>query len=525
MLDFADAKTTVLEDVPVELDAALGRADWRQRIAWPLSLVEANKIAAEQVSRALDWTYGLGDNLVRDATLLALPNILAYGRAIIFLALAINRASRVRFTGSSPELRYLFTGDGEPPARAAPVLAPVQASLPFLRRVARVKSWTRLSRSPHALLYPAAVAVSHNPLLRAVAAKDTRAIGFCHGDALLGKARAVVAHYPSLEGPASELADALLGHAVLEEPYRQRALALLRAVAAVHLRRAVHDMAGLRALSLPDEVWSGSGGLYAPRAVGLEVLRRSGRVIRFDHGTPRGFMRSSEYTALLELAVSSEFVLATEGAAKICREDTLVGRQYPIGVMRGALGDPTYAAIPAHGARRVRSKRLRVVYAPTQLVGFRQLLPVQPPDVVYLDWQLRVAEALTAMDVELTCQPHPEGLFKGRPHPLEKVARTIRGNFAAQLRSADVFVFDYPSTTALWEVACTDARIVFLDIGAGRLTPPIEKLFRERARVIEVKHDERNRPVLDAEALRDAVLARSSPPDPTPFRRLLAGDA
>jgi len=281
-------------------------------------------------------------------------------------------------------------------------------------------------------------------------------------------------------------------------------------------------MAGLRTISLPGEVWSGSGGPYAPRAVGLEVLRRNGRVIRFDHGTPRGFVRADEYTALLELAVSSEFILATEGAAELSRKGTMVRPRHAIGAVRGAFGDPSYAAIPVHRVRG-KSTRMRVVYAPTQLLGFRQLLPVQPPDVVYLDWQLRVAEALGKMNVELTCQPHPEGLFRGRPHPLESVAPTIRGNFAAQLQRADVFVFDYPSTTALWEAICTNAHIVFLDIGAGKLSPAVANLFQERARVLEVNHDECNRPVLDFEALRDAVLTHSSPPDPMPLRRLLAG--
>jgi hypothetical protein len=164
-----------------------------------------------------------------------------------------------------------------------------------------------------------------------------------------------------------------------------------------------------------------------------------------------------------------------------------------------------------------------VVYAPTQLLGFRQLLPVQTADVTYLDWQMRVAQALSEMPIELTCQPHPEGLFRGRIHPLEKVATSITGNFDAQLERADVFVFDYPSTTALWEAACTDARIVFIDIGAGKMTPAIGELFRKRACVVTAAHDEANRPQLDHEALRDAVLAPSGPIDPMPLRQLLAG--
>jgi hypothetical protein len=88
-----------------------------------------------------------------------------------------------------------------------------------------------------------------------------------------------------------------------------------------------------------------------------------------------------------------------------------------------------------------------------------------------------------------------------------------------------VFVFDSPSTTTLWQAACTDARIVFLDIGNGELTADVAKLFRQRARVIDVAYDERNRPVLPFEQLRDAVLDDSVKVDNAPFRALLAGCA
>jgi hypothetical protein len=324
---------------------------------------------------------------------------------------------------------------------------------------------------------------------------------------------------------ASALARTILGDAINKDPYRSRAEELLERTAAPHLDRAASDIAALRCARLPDVIWSGSGGLYAPRAVGIEVLYRGGRVVRYDHGKPKGFVEGREIDALTEFAVSTEFVTATEGAATLARqysdESLLPWMTHP--QIQGADGDPAFARLPPVRNTRPTSGRLRVVYAPTQLLGFRELLPVQQPDVVYLNWQMQVAEALSNMPVELICQPHPEGLFKGRPHPLASVAETVRANFDAQLKTADVFIFDYPSTTAMWEAACTDARIVFLNNGAGELTPAVAKLFRKRAQVIEVRHDEGNRPLLDEARLGDAVLGASGPLDPTPLRRLLVG--
>ena len=167
-----------------------------------------------------------------------------------------------------------------------------------------------------------------------------------------------------------------------------------------------------------------------------------------------------------------------------------------------------------------------MVYAPTQLLGFRQLVPALPPDPVHLDWQMRVAEFLNTLPVDFVCQAHPEGLFGATPHPLEAVVPTRRGNFHAQLQDADVFVFDYPTTTALWEACCTDARIVYLDMGAGRMTPEIARLFAQRATILPVTHGERSSHDIRSKPHCATPCSRDTgPADPTAFRRLLAGAA
>lgn len=514
--------------VPADFEATRALADWRDRVWWPISIGEANRISVAQVRRALAWVANLGDGLARDSCLLTLPNLLGYGRAIMLAALATSRAAETGqvLVGSAPELAYLRGRKGEVPVRAGLILPLVQARFQFVRRLARVHSWTGIWALPKAVISPEAVAITHNSLLRAAAGQSSKAIGFQHAQMYLNEARDRNSSAgPSLLELALPLAKTILGDGILAQPYRSRALDLMKALARLNLENAARDMHALRATALPGEVWTGSGGPYAPRAVGLEVLRRGGRVVRFGHGAPISFINSREIDGLLEMAVSSEVVLCTERAAGLWRErdDQNLLPWHPRVEVRGMNGDPTYAQIPARRPRRARQDKLRVVYAPTQLLGFRQLLPCQPPDVVYLHWQLQVAEALRSLPVEFICQPHPEGLLQDTPHPLEAVASTIRGNFGVQLRLADVFVFDYAPTTALWEAACTDSRIVFLDIGAGKMTPPVAKLFRKRARVVKIEYGDGNRPILKAVALRDAVLGESGPVDPMPLRALLAG--
>lgn len=508
-------------DIAADIETALARPGWRDDVCWPVGLAETNAICVKQVRDALAFARGLDDRLARDAALLALPVVLAYGRAIVLAALAIQRAERdgVGIAGKAAELDYLQTGEGPLPVRADQTLPPAQFSLSYARRLARMRSWTTLSRMPRAMLAPHAVAISHNSLMRDVAARESRSVGFHHAETILDAARQKSVDASDTDDAARSLALAILGSVSLDEPYRGRALQLVGAVAQSHLTKAVRDMAALRQVRLPDHIWTGSGGLYAPRAIGLEVLRRGGVVRRFDHGTPREFVATAEMTDLLELSVSSEFTLPTEGAAAICRNEM---RTSNVEITGGA-GDPVFRRVPSQRPRKPAGTKLRVVYAPTQLLGFRQLVPALPPDPVHLDWQMRIAEFLNGLPVDFVCQAHPEGLFGGRPHPLESVVPTRRGNFHAQLADADVFVFDYPTTTALWEACCTDVRIVYLDMGAGRMTDEIVRLFSQRATILPVTHGDDHRMSFDATALRDAVLADAGRADPTAFRGLLAG--
>lgn len=516
--------------IPADIDTALSRPDWRHKIGWPVGLAETNAICAQQVRDALVWTHSLDDMLLRDAATLALPVVLAYSRAIVLAALAIGRAGKSGslVAGTAAEIGYLQTGEGPLPVRAEPVLPSARFGLSYARRVGRTRSWTPLARLPRALLAPGAVAIAHNSLLRDMARHEQRGVGFHRAETILENARRRTTNAPEVSDAAQALARTIVGGASLEAPWHERALRLVEAVSLAHLAKAARDMSALRAVSLPAEVWTGSGGLYAPRAIGLEVLRRGGRVRRFDHGTPRGFVKAAETTALLETSVSSGFVLTTEAAATICRDDMAV---HPIAglapvTLSGARGDPIFRRLPARRSRVRGAGKLRVVYAPTQFLGFRQLVPALPPDPLHLDWQLRLAGFLNALPgVDFICQAHPEGLFHHKPHPLESDVPTRRGNFQAQFDQADVFVFDYPSTTALWETACTDARIVFLDMGAGHMTPEIARLFAQRATVLPVTHGDNHRMDFDEAALRDAVLSETGPTDPTDFRRLLAGDA
>ena len=406
-------------------------SDWRTRTWWPIGIVEANEIAAAQAHRALGFVAALDPEKARDAALLALPNILAYGRAIVMAAIAVKRASDmgVRFISYTPEFAFLDSGEGAIPDRSASILPPVSIRHEFARRVMRVHSWSGLWRTVPAMLRPDILAISHNTLLHRAASGSRERVGFRHADLILGT-HVSPRWRPNADARdiARALARILLGDDVPEEPLTGRTLRLLETMAVPHLGRAMRDIAALREAALPSRIWSGSGGLYAPRAVGLEVLspRWRGRSLR---------PRKAE-------GVCGVVAISTQSWNIRCRRNSLsLPRQPP------RFRDATAISISSLGERISQLKVLTEIQplprsrqngrrdpescgwsiAPTQLLGFRQLLPVQQPDVIYLSWQMQMVEALCALPVEFICQPHPEGLFGGKPHPLEGMADVRRG--------------------------------------------------------------------------------------------------
>ena len=130
-------------------------------------------------------------------------------------------------------------------------------------------------------------------------------------------------------------------------------------------------------------------------------------------------------------------------------------------------------------------------------------------DQVYIDWQLDVAAALARLPMRLILRPHPEGLFRGKPHPLAAAGAAFAAfvrNFARARRICCVFRLrgvDHVLGSGLHR-------------SADRLSRPRHEPFRVRAcrdlrdrlRTVYVNSMPHAGRVVDRDALADAVLGR-----------------
>ena len=216
-----------------------------------------------------------------------------------------------------------------------------------------------------------------------------------------------------MEGHAKALALAILGNDVQEDPYRERTFNILFELTKAQIEAGLGKMQVLRATPLPGEIWSGSGGTNSGRAIALEVLRRGGHIVRFGHGTPLSFIQSPEINGLVETGVSSSFS-GDRGIGEDMAQNAPTSLYIP-----GSLRSPCAASTAIRSSSGFRSTARSAASAPGPMwfmphpaVGISPACAFAALDIVYLDWQLRVAEALNDLPIELVCQPHPEGLLR-----------------------------------------------------------------------------------------------------------------
>lgn len=517
---------------PVDFASTEGVADWRERVAWPLSHRDSYEMGRGMLRRFLAAIGALTEPEPRDAALLAAGRTFTEILPLAELARAVQAEaeSGIVLQGASAELEWLR---GAPASLEAIVASGRNAFKPAARpkaitarRLARIAGWSPIWRVPLDLLSPEAVAISHNALLREAAARDGVRVGFRHAEQLLAEARraAPPEAAPWTGALADHLVEAVLSASGVREPGLGRLREAARARARPLIAAAAGDLAGMRSVRrLPSRLWSGTGGYWPSRCAGLEVLRRGGEVTRFEHGCAAGMLRVVEPVAMTELSVSSEYVLPTPALAEHLHRSGASGLLAPFGEARlsGRGGEPGIRTL--HLRSTPRSDRRRVLYAPSILQGSRQFVPPFLPDPVHLDWQFRLTEGLMRLPVELVVRAHPEGLLRGRVHPLTKLLPLAPQPFEALMPEADLFVFDYHLSTTFYEAVCTDRPIVLIDMGNPVFAPAIRNLVERRCRVIAARFDSRNRPHVDAEALTEAVCGGDDRADPAEFRSLLLG--
>jgi len=509
--------------------------DWRDRVAWPLAVDTSYYRGRALIQRLLDALPRIDDGKHRDIATLAAGRILATMLPTTELSYAIQEQHRRGWCleGAWPALAYL-SGECETPASVLtrPLFKQSDSlRAAALRRIARINSWTPWWRVPATLASPQILAISHNELLVEAARVSGLRISFRHAELLFLEARQKTdgsAGDSQCRDLAEYFVEALKPAGDLDQCIVRRWRRLVAEELRGILRCAANDLQVLRDLRhLPRIVWAGTGGYWPARAIALEVRRRGGLVTCFDHGHNRALHDIQEWPMLMDMAIADRFVMATDGgaarlSARITGEGSAIARNCRI----EALGTAPDLLRHVAGVRnRSVAAYPTVVYAPGILRGFRQTVPAVLPDLIYLDWQMRLMEFVQTLPVNILCRPHPEGLMRRQRHPLADVLPLATCSFEELMPEADVFLFDDTNSRIFCQAVVSDRPVVFVNVGAPYFAPEVKPLIDARCTVINARFDERGRPFVDEQTLAQA-LEEAVPPNPPALyelRELLVG--
>ena len=511
------------KSTPFDLAKAQDFPDWQRDLAWPITpprLLDA-------FQRSLAGYLALAksqDDPARCRLLLAVGGMI--GRTLWGLqeyTLCIQEEQRLdlRLVSDAAELDFLR---GEPGVAVPSYDLPpqmTQVSLPRYPRVRRfltTREWTPAWRLPAALLASRTIAVSVNELLVNYAVTQRQRLRFREAGSYLVEARSRAAAPAAEAGrfaPLAERIAGIFGHAAdLEEPYLSRMQALASARIEPILAQGQRDIEAFSRLPrTPEEMWSATGGKYAGRLLGLEVMARGGEVVRFDHGGTTGMTSFTGSDAMVEFCVSSRFVAGTPALAEVIRAGAHVSAE-----VVGHNGFPNIRKLRLPTRRP--GPRRKVMYLASLSLSHRKNSTSSISELVYNDWSHRLTNMLAGLPIDLVIKPHPMSVPADGHHSLEALAEVSYRPFEEVMAQADVYVYDVLNSTTFWEALCTDRLVVFIDLGYIGRNPALETMFRQRCRVIEAHYDERNRPQVDAAELEAAVADGAERADPSTYRQL-----
>ena len=525
-------RTSAERQIPGTLDA-VGAAgpDWRESFTWPAPFSGLPESLNAAISAYLEFTSGM-DVEARRTVLLARPTMILL--AILQAAKLAADAERAGARMTGHPFYAVLHGEGgcggiklDTIAKPAP---PIR--LREIRRLVRTATWSPGTRLVRATLRPDGVSIQHNPLMRDWLRRSSAAVRNAYeSDFRLGdlQSSANPTDPDWLKATTADLAHAVVASAGLPDAIAGCVTVQIRKVLEAALEKAADTLGRLRnAPRLPKLLVTGTGSKYFSRALGLEVMRRGGEVVRCDHGGSFVLLADSDNVALNELAVSSKLVVATPAAA---RSASFTAAQNKVGSfnvcsVEGAEGDPGLDVGSFALSRTPRSpgQSRRVMYVSTVFYGMHQVNPPVMPAPLYLDWQIRLLETMRTLPISVIRKPHPgalqpsPGLFPG------DLGDIARAPFEQAIGNADILLYDYAATTTLALGLCTDRPIVLLDHGTMKFDTAVAALIGARCRIVRVTYDERNLPVVDRAELTDALCDGPDQADPTAFRELFLGD-
>jgi hypothetical protein len=110
------------------------------------------------------------------------------------------------------------------------------------------------------------------------------------------------------------------------------------------------------------------------------------------------------------------------------------------------------------------------------------------PDIVSVDWQLRLLSYLSEMGHTILVKQHPHSQIKMPKYFFESIGvKDVVGNFEDVYHQADVILSDYSGSTTFGTALKAKKPLIFIDFGFAKLREIDREILKKACYIIEGK--------------------------------------
>ena len=128
------------------------------------------------------------------------------------------------------------------------------------------------------------------------------------------------------------------------------------------------------------------------------------------------------------------------------------------------------------------------------------------PDIVLIDWQLRLFTFLSTLGYQVITKQHPESRTQMDKFFFDEMGVIdIRGNFEDVIAEEDIVLFDFPLSTAFGSALRRGNPITLINFGFQQLMAEEERILKKRIEIIPGIFNEDKLPDVDWNQLEESI--------------------
>ena len=144
------------------------------------------------------------------------------------------------------------------------------------------------------------------------------------------------------------------------------------------------------------------------------------------------------------------------------------------------------------------------------------------PDIVLIDWQLRLFTYLSSLGYQVITKQHPESPTKMDKFFFDEMGVIdIKGNFEDVIAEEDVVLFDFPLSTAFGSALRRGNPITLINFGFQQLMAKEERILKKRIEILPGIFNEDKLPDVDWNQLEKSISACCKLKDPRYTKEIL----